>query len=371
MKKLLFTFLLFPCISFASKSTEMPLDYSRFEKKVDITVSNIITPKVVKFETLEYFGNKTILLDENQKRIPHQWIHSYEKIKKQQNITVKTSSTFEGSAQNLVDNNSSSNFAFHPESDKEKKITLSFPKKTEVSGIFIQVDSGTIAPQKISIRGKFENNQWTNIVDKINFSPRIPFPKVSVYAIEISYQTRHFLRLNEIEILGQEEIEKKDELIFFGEEGKKYKLLGFSHFGQKKYYPEIVQPLKTDSKTPLFKLPQSQKNPDFNPDFDKDGINDKQDLCPKIKDSTNVDADKNGRGDFCEDPDLDGYTSHKDNCPFQYNPKQIDSDQDKIGDACDNEEGRWTENQDFLLWIVFAFGAGVLGFLIYRSMKKK
>lgn len=370
MKKIGFTLLIFPLLSLTAKAIETTPDYSRFEKQVEIKVSNIITPKVVKFETTEFFGNNTILLDETKKRIPHKWIHHYEKIKKQKNIITETSSVFEGNSRNLVDGNLNSNFAFHPESDNKKTIKLSFSEKTEVSGIFVHVDEGIIAPQKISVRGKFTNDTWTNIVDKVNFHPRIPFPKVSVYGLEISYQTRHFLRLNEIEILGQEEIEKKDELVFFAEEGKTYQLLGNAQFGQKKYYPEIQQPLKTDQKTPIFTLPKIQKNSLFNPDFDKDGINDDIDLCPKTVDPANTDNDKNGRGDFCEDPDLDRINSYTDNCPFKYNPKQIDSDQDEIGDLCDTEEGRWTENQDFLLWIVFIFGAGFLGFLIYRSLKK-
>ncbi|MCK5460438.1 thrombospondin type 3 repeat-containing protein [Candidatus Gracilibacteria bacterium] len=368
MKKIYFVFgfFFFSLTTFA----EEPQDFSRFEKQVKFSVSGIITPKVVKFETKEYFGNQTILLDEKGNLLPHKWVRSYEKTKKQNVMVSKVSSSFEGQGRNLIDGNFSTKLAFHPEKDLKKKIVLKFKEQTDVSGIIVHVDDGIIAPQKVSVRGLFKNNEWVNIVSNISFSHRIPFPTVSLTGLEISYKTPHFLRLTEIEILGQKEIEKKDELIFFAEENKNYTLLSNSHFGQKNYYSKEQQPLHTDTKTPVFTLPFSQKNPKFNPDFDGDGINDSEDLCPKFIDPENMDKDKNGRGDFCEDPDLDNIYSNKDNCPFKYNPDQLDSDQDSIGDVCDDKEGRWTENQDYLLWIVFTISAGFLGFLVFRSFKK-
>ncbi len=178
------------------------------------------------------------------------------------------------------------------------------------------------------------------------------------------------MRLKEIEVQGQEETEKTDEIIFFAEEGKTYTLYSNAHFGQKYYTPKTYQPLNIDSKTPLFTLPNSTKNPTFNNDYDGDGLSDRIDLCPKIKDPKNTDFDGNGRGDACEDPDQDGIMSVKDNCPFKYNPQQTDSDADTKGDACDDVEDRVSENSDYLLYVVFGFAALFLGFLVWRSMKK-
>lgn len=103
------------------------------------------------------------------------------------------------------------------------------------------------------------------------------------------------------------------------------------------------RPTRIDSNTPVFDLPASKRNPDYNLDFDGDGVPDTQDLCPRIADSSNADIDKNGLGDACEAPDQDGRASTNDNCPFVSNRDQTDWDQDGLGDVCDDEENRFTE----------------------------
>lgn len=367
MKKLLLAFgLILTSSTFAE---EIP-DFTRFEDKTNITITDIKTPKVVRLKTNDYYGNNTVLIDENGTITKHRWIRKSEKIKSQ-NITVKSvSSTFEGNKNNLVDNNTKTTFTFHPEEDRRKSITLGFGELTDVSGIYINLDQGIINPQAVSVSGVFENGESVIIVNRKKFSHRIPFPKVAVTELKISFQTPHFLRISEIEIQGQEETEKTDELVFFATEGGKYTLYSNAHFGQKHYPSTQQQPLGTDSKTPLFSLPNRTKNKAFNNDYDQDGLSDRIDLCPKIKDPKNTDFDGNGRGDACEDPDQDGKMSVQDNCPFKYNPQQTDSDADTKGDACDDVEDRVSENSDYLLYVIFGFAALFLGFLVWRSMKK-
>jgi hypothetical protein len=365
MRNFLLLCSIIPTTIFASAGE---IDTSRYEKAVDIKVEGVITPKVAQFSTKEFTGGQTLLLDENREIIPHRWIRSYEKTKSQDFSVSDTSLGFEGTPQNLTDDDSSTYFTFHPEKNQHY-LVLTFREKTDVSGIYMTLDPGIITPYATSIQGDFGDDRWTNILNNRYFSHYTPFPKVSVKKLKITLKSRHFLRLNELEISGQEKSEKNDELVFFAEEGKTYTLYTTPHFGQKSYRAGDYQPLHTDEKTPQFSLKNFEENPVFNADFDGDGLEDKDDLCPKDADSANTDKDQNGRGDMCEDPDLDGKSGSRDNCPFAYNPNQKDSDLDGIGDKCDETEDRASENMPYLLWIVFGVVALFLGFLVFRSLR--
>lgn len=62
-------------------------------------------------------------------------------------------------------------------------------------------------------------------------------------------------------------------------------------------------------------------------DFDKDGLGDACDSCPKLPNANNqADEDGDGAGDAC------------DNCPGVINSDQKDNDKDKDGDACDTND---------------------------------
>ena len=354
MKNFLKLCFIFTAMTFVSSVlANQKIDTSRFENFVILKPVNIKTAKVVKFTTNSFPSGITLLLDENEKVIPHRFISKWERISKDQKIKIeKVSSTLEGIKENLIDNDLKTTFSFETEKDQEKKVLLTFPEKIEISGIEIFTDLGIIPPKKISVRGDLGNG-LINILDNVDYAAKIPFPTISLVKLEISFQTPHFFRLREIEILGgkDEILNQQEELLFFAENEKEYKLFFKAHFGQKEYKAKFTQPLQADQKTPIFSFPLFEKNPDFDFDFDGDGLEDDLDLCPKTADQNNTDFDQNGRGDVCEDPDLDQIFSLEDNCPFVYNPAQKDQNLNQIGDLCEDSDNDGIEaNQDNCLY---------------------
>ena len=74
-------------------------------------------------------------------------------------------------------------------------------------------------------------------------------------------------------------------------------------------------------------------------DSDNDWIWDACDNCKAIKNSKQIDLDKNNVGDMCEDSDNDGHIWYKDNCMYISNSTQEDTDNNWIGNFCEDKDG--------------------------------
>lgn len=109
----------------------------------------------------------------------------------------------------------------------------------------------------------------------------------------------------------------------------------------------------------------------YNGDFDKDGILNSNDNCPRVSNNDQKDINYNGIGDACEDFDSDGIMNINDNCPETYNYEQTDVDQDGIGDACDKEDGRFSERNKYIFYITAVIIVGMFAFIGYLLMSDK
>ncbi len=354
MKKLLFLgFFFFSPLAF---SAEIP-DESRFEFFREVKIQGITTPKVVRVEIPEEIRGETILVNEQNIPLAHEILRERENLPTPSFVVQSVSSSFEGDKNMLADGIFDNAFAFALENDPDKNVIFEFQEKSEISDIEIVLDSGVIPPQKISVFADFGDGNFQKMMDRQNFSSFLKIPKIAPQRLKISFGLENTIK-------------KPNAVIFFAEEGKIYRLFTNPHFGAKLPQTEY-QPLSADEKTPNFTFGEAQKNPSFNPDFDKDGIPDNTDLCPRDADSTNADIDQNGRGDFCEDPDLDDIPSARDNCPFVANADQSDQDSDQIGDKCDTKESRFSENHPEILWAMMAGMILLLGMIMWRVANKK
>jgi len=105
-------------------------------------------------------------------------------------------------------------------------------------------------------------------------------------------------------------------------------------------------------------------------DGDHDGIANVNDNCPAEANADQADANNDGVGDACEDDDSDHIANSLDNCRYKSNYQQEDTDRDGLGDACDEVDSRWTEQNQWIVWLTIGLVVIVIGFLAFRVVRK-
>jgi len=113
------------------------------------------------------------------------------------------------------------------------------------------------------------------------------------------------------------------------------------------------------------------KNPEYNNDFDSDGVINNMDNCLDVSNDNQKDINYNGMGDACEDSDRDTILDFEDNCVEKSNRDQTDSDGDGIGNACDESDDRFWEKYKILLYLFVVIIALLFVILSIRLIKKK
>lgn len=340
-----------------------PSNTDRFEHFIDFTVTGITTPKVVRYETVESLGDFVALQDtETGDFMPVQLktVRQHEPW----NLPIESTSTLiDGHARALQDLNQQQSVTFDNQTNETKEIIFNNPTNHFISELHIDLAANTEPPDSISIQAQISNTEeWQTILQGKKFSRTLSFPQIQPRKLRLQFNSQNLLRISELEWTTTTRSSlKKQTLSFYAQENGRYRLFTQPSFGQHRITTQTNTPVHTNVTTPDFNLPSSVRNPNYDPDFDNDGLFDTQDLCPLEADATNADADKNGLGDACEDPDQDGFASAKDNCPFVPNRSQTDADKDGLGDACDPTEDRGTEQSDW--WINLSFGIMILTLL--------
>ena len=115
----------------------------------------------------------------------------------------------------------------------------------------------------------------------------------------------------------------------------------------------------------------SYKNSLYEEDFDEDSIKNNDDNCLYISNTDQKDINYNNIGDACEDDDRDGVKNAIDNCPDKYNRDQLDGDDDGIGNVCDSVDGRFLEQNKYLVFIFAAIIAIIFIIVSIILMRKK
>ena len=169
------------------------------------------------------------------------------------------------------------------------------------------------------------------------------FEKLKTRYLKIDFWYQEVLAIAEINVYGK----GNSKLVFDYDPNKTYTLF----YGNVKddFFTELNTELVYGSDLPVLTLGEQQTNPDYNSDFDSDGVLNFEDNCPFESNPDQKDSDQDAIGDECDaakfmnnkdkiDLDFDGLGQTSDNCPYVKNAEQIDINKNGIGDVCDDND---------------------------------
>jgi len=219
----------------------------------------------------------------------------------------------------------------------EKEIILDFPKWINKNSFIFNFKHSAkdYYPEVyISIDGvKFSLVRFDNISDfdfkkfKIIFKPKdIKSVKKEVIKLkELSFTKKQDIKLIRVEWGGK---------VFF-----------YSWYDCLDYINLDTIPIwfPIDKNTPEVTI-KLEKNPDYNPNIEKDTdwdwIENSKDNCMSVYNPKQLDSDANWIGDACSDVDWDWIVWNKDNCPTIANADQKDINLNGIGDVCEFDKDK-------------------------------
>ena len=348
--------------------TNIETELNRFQTTDTIIVGDIVVPQVVMLELDGYRGDGLVLLDQTDKQVEFR-VHNGRSVEGSLLSEIVNMS----SRLNRLSDDTNRHFFDSQESEHQFEVLV---EGGPITSMNIHFTPNTLPPRSVSVEYKIQD-QWIPLVTGIRYANNIPLGSIPVIedqetTLRVTLESDHLLGLRDVQILTGEQIKDTPVLAWYAEPNTEYVLYRKPNFGQHTgYYVAAQRPLAIDEVTPRVFVTTTENNPFYNPDYDRDGIDDVDDLCPRNKDAGNADIDNNGRGDVCEDKDQDGHVAGKDNCPLVYNPNQTDIDADGTGDVCDEADDRASEQLPYLDILLFGLLAGLLLWLVYRSTKKR
>ncbi len=237
-------------------------------------------------------------------------------------------------------------------------LVVRFDAPKEVSGIQLEMPPHSALPDYVTVH----DAQGNVLIARTQMrGAYITFPLVSTKEVRVTLE--HYQPLVIAEVIAEATGQQQRFLTFIAQPDHHYTLYASKdRVGISPMERGSIPPAKQQ----IGRIDALVENPLFVPrDVDGDGVPDKDDNCPHIKNRDQQDSDGNGKGDACEDTDGDSIVNAMDNCPTIPNALQRDTDRDGIGDACDTTENRITERHPWLVWGALAVTAlALLGMLI-------
>ncbi len=329
-----------------TSGAEDPRSYFKLFAPINFEKSE--NAQVVEFEDPEQFFYSAIYDKTKGKFVPFIRVKSHDYKPIELSLVESNAKT----AKSLFDNELSTYADFDVDFDKIKKSEIIFNIKNakNIEGIKFFFDKNSARPLYISI---YDTHNARMLLNRVRFKDEIKFPAINTSQLIVRLEHNQPLRIREIKVIGENIKKSKSYIRFLAEPGSDYL-----------FYTDGVYYFKADGERPNLhfvdekevqkaSLGELKQNPLFKePDSDNDGIPNKLDNCVYVPNPDQTDKNGNGKGDACEDYDKDGVLNYKDNCINTPNVSQIDTDKDGKGDACDNEESRFFEKNQWILWVL-------------------
>ena len=296
---------------------------------------NIIQANDVDFSKLQ-------LVDQNQEPVPFV-LFDKPAGKVSAMSTLEVSSQKEDfPAENLIDNNRLTVFAFDKKADGESTASINVDLGSIKSIHRIELWADFNAQIKgFQIRGGANKNKIKTIRRKSVFQEVVDseFPPVRYLEILLWGNS---IKLEDLALYQK----ATAEIYFTGKADARYKLLygGDKTLNSKRYVSRVSEAKKFDQ-TP--QLGTRKFNPLFAVDIDEDGTLNTEDNCIFTRNKNQKDRDQDRVGDACDnamkvknnsqsDVDNDGVGDIADNCKLVPNKDQKNRDGDTFGNACDS-----------------------------------